>query len=247
MSRSGSRDAAESGDRAAGWPESRWDAPPPQPKSVIREWDRRAIEEFGVPGVVLMENAGAGAARILARLAAEARGDPAQPIRILCGQGNNGGDGLVVARHLHNLGFQVAVRLDPAKPFRDDSDAAVNYRIVHAMGLEVAPISVKDFTGSGWLVDALFGTGLSRALGAPWIDWVREINASRLPVLALDIPSGLDADTGEALGAAVRALHTVTFAAPKVGFFRALGPACCGQIHVVDIGMPRAIYAAGSH
>jgi NAD(P)H-hydrate epimerase len=95
------------------------------------------------------------------------------------------------------------------------------------------------------VVDALFGTGLTRPLAAPFLDWVEAMNASQRAVLALDIPSGLDANTGMVLGAATRARDTVTFAAPKVGFYRAAGPAHVGRVHVADIGMPREIWEPG--
>lgn len=224
--------------------------PPPQTPETIRQWDRRAIEDFGVPGVVLMENAGAGAARLLLDLLAPPTGVFPSRVAILCGPGNNGGDGFVVARHLHNQGVQVEVSLafDPAT-LGESSDARVNLEIVRRMNVPVVetgptydPPALLD-GGAPWtLVDALLGTGLSRPLRSPILEWVQAVNRSGFPVVAIDVPTGLDAKTGRILGEAVRAAHTATFAASKVGFGGGQGPELCGQIHLVDIGMPREVW-----
>ncbi len=200
-------------------------------RDEVRELDRRAIDEFGVPGVVLMENAGRGCAEPLMRLNPERR-----PVVILCGPGNNGGDGFVIARHLDNHGWPVKVWL-LADAKRLTSDAAVNYGAAKASGL------VGDQAGAldGWVVDALFGTGLSRALAAPYDGVVAQINASRCPVLAIDIPSGLDCDTGEPLGPTVKATHTATFVAHKRGFLNTASKFWTGEVHVIDIGAPRVL------
>ncbi|MCS6911533.1 MAG: NAD(P)H-hydrate epimerase, partial [Anaerolineales bacterium] len=158
-------------------------------RAQVRELDRRAIEEFGVPGVVLMENAGRGAAELLVRLGA--RG----PVVIACGKGNNGGDGLVIARHLDNrgVGVQVLLLADPAEL---SGDAATNFRIVQRSGLAVrvwpgAGELAAALAGADWVVDALFGTGLRGPVPAPWAEAIAAINAAGRPVLAVDIPSGL--------------------------------------------------------
>jgi NAD(P)H-hydrate epimerase len=223
--------------------------PGPQSRATIREWDRRAIEEYGIPGIVLMENAGAGAARIIRGLIPT---DDAFRGRwsVLCGPGNNGGDGFVVARHLHNAGIDVRVILTTPEAYRRGSDAARNLEILRRMAsvpLEARPgppsNRIRDSLGTGPVVDALFGTGLSRPLESPFTDWVDALVASGSRVVALDIPSGLDADSGEVLGAAVKADHTTTFAAAKVGFQKGEGPTRCGRVHVVEIGMPRELWA----
>ncbi|VTR93008.1 nad h-hydrate epimerase : NAD(P)H-hydrate epimerase OS=Planctomyces maris DSM 8797 GN=nnrE PE=3 SV=1: YjeF_N [Gemmata massiliana] len=200
-------------------------------RDEVRELDRRAINAFGVPGVVLMENAGRGCAELLMRLNPERK-----PVVILCGPGNNGGDGFVIARHLDNHGWPVKVWL-LADAKKLTADAAVNCGVAKASGLVGDQPSVLD----GWVVDALFGTGLSRALEEPHATWVAGINASRCPVLAIDIPSGLDCDTGEPLGPTVKAAHTATFVAHKRGFINTASKSWTGEVHVIDIGAPRVL------
>ncbi|HYV36542.1 MAG TPA: NAD(P)H-hydrate epimerase [Gemmataceae bacterium] len=206
-------------------------------RAQVREIDRRAIEEFGVPGVVLMENAGRGAAEILLSLGVKG------PVVICCGKGNNGGDGFVIARHLDNRGIPVQVLLF-AKPEDLTGDAAINYRIIERCGMPllIQPDSLKLqalLASTDWIVDALLGTGLSGVVRGPIESVIRSINASAKPVLAVDIPSGLDCDSGQSLGTTIRATHTVTFVAEKVGFANPMAKEYLGQVHVVDIGAPR--------
>lgn len=209
-------------------------------REAVRAVDRRAIDDYGVPGVVLMENAGRGAAEVL--LSQGVRG----PILICCGKGNNGGDGYVMARHLDNAGLDVHVLLF-APLSQVVGDAAVHLEIIRRseMYLEEFASGVdqnllrRRLAGAAWVVDALFGTGLSGPLRSPFDVIVEEINASGAPVFAVDIPSGLDADTGEPLGPTVKAQHTATFVAPKVGFANPNARRWLGQVHVVDIGAPR--------
>src|SRR5919109_1482103 len=220
-------------------------------RAEVRELDRRAIEGFGVPGVVLMENAGRGCAELLMRLNPDRH-----PTVILCGPGNNGGDGFVIARHLDNHGWKAPVWL-LADEFQLAEDAAANFSIIRRT-LSVGPLIGTDNLRAGqpdssmslrvleritqskaWIVDAMFGTGLSRRLESPYSDVIAVINASESPVLAIDIPSGLDCDTGEPLGPAVRATHTATFVAPKKGFRNPRSRAWTGEVQVIDIGAPR--------
>jgi NAD(P)H-hydrate epimerase len=218
-------------------------------REQVRELDRRAIEEYGVPGVVLMENAGRGAAELLMRLNPERR-----PVVVCCGKGNNGGDGFVIARHLDNNRYPVIVVLF-ADPNTLTGDAAVNYGIVAKSRLPILlPHSSEKITDQdelddllkspGWVVDALFGTGLSGTVREPF-DWViHRLNRARdggVNILAVDIPSGLDCDTGESLHPTVRATHTVTFVAPKAGFANPDAKKWLGTLHVADIGAPRAL------
>jgi NAD(P)H-hydrate epimerase len=213
-------------------------------REQVRAIDRRAIEEFGVPGVVLMENAGRGAAELLRSLGVHGR------VVICCGKGNNGGDGLVIARHLDNAHVPVRILLF-ALPEQLTGETLVNYRIVaqaglplevHVGSLATADDLVLELTTAEWVVDALFGTGLTGPLRSPYAEVVAAINASSARVLAVDIPSGLDCDTGQPLGPSVRAHHTVTFVALKKGFAAPSAREWTGQVHVVDIGAPRSAY-----
>jgi NAD(P)H-hydrate epimerase len=211
-------------------------------RDQVRAIDRRAIEEFGVPGVVLMENAGRGAAEVLVSLGA--RG----PVVVCCGKGNNGGDGFVITRHLDNRGLPVRVLLF-AKPEDLTGDAAVNHTILQRSGVPIAVYAGpavdgaalgQELTAAEWVVDALFGTGLAGAVRAPFDAVIAAVNASGAKVMAVDIPSGLDCDTGEPLGPTVRAHHTVTFVAMKQGFANPAAREWLGVVHVADIGAPRA-------
>ncbi len=216
-------------------------------RAEVRELDRRAIDGFGVPGVVLMENAGRGCAELLMRLNPERK-----PVVVLCGPGNNGGDGFVIARHLDNAGWPVRVHV-VARHNRQAGDADINFDILFTAGIEFTQyrpdyfeqshrdLFLRQSAAAGWVVDALFGTGLSRALGEPFAWLVNAVNESAKPVLAVDIPSGLDCDTGEPLGPTVRATHTATFVAPKRGFLNPDSKQWTGEVHVIDIGAPRVL------
>jgi NAD(P)H-hydrate epimerase len=222
--------------------------PAPKPptrltRAQVREIDRRSVEEFHIPGVVLMENA----ARAVTAVALEMLGGVEDPsVLIICGGGNNGGDGLVVARHLHNHRVDVEIAFaSNAGNYRDE--AAVNLEIVQAMGLPTTSIYDADIPLAGGvvdlIVDALFGTGLQTPPREPvWIDLMNEYH---VPVLAVDIPSGLDCDTGEPLGpSCVRATRTVTFVAEKVGFANPNSRQYLGHATVGDIGCPRELIEA---
>jgi NAD(P)H-hydrate epimerase len=215
-------------------------------RQEIRDLDRVAIEEFGVAGVVLMENAGAGVAALLGRLGA------AGPCAIACGRGNNGGDGFVIARHLEAAGHDVRVLL-AAAPGAYAGDAAINLEICQRSGLPITCLADADETvwrgelaGAAWIVDALLGTGaagpprgsLAAAIAA--INWQRAA-AGGVRVLAVDLPSGLDADAGTATGACVRADVTATFVTEKQGFANPEAAAFIGLVHVLGIGAPGAV------
>jgi NAD(P)H-hydrate epimerase len=185
-----------------------------------------------------MENAGRGTAEVL--MALGIRG----PVVIACGKGNNGGDGLVIARHLANFGFEVTSLLF-ANSGDLSSDAATQWNIVQSMSLATqvwADAQLDEcklasiFARADWIVDALFGTGLTGAVRSPFDHVIERINASPANVLAVDIPSGLDCDTGMPLGPTIRAAHTVTFVAPKLGYRNAASRQYTGRVHVVDIG-----------
>jgi NAD(P)H-hydrate epimerase len=248
--------------------------PRPMSREEVRGLDERAATGLGMPTLLLMENAGRGAAVWLAELAGaippDAGGRPLTPpptlpdpdaphgppppkMLILCGPGNNGGDGGVVARHLDAWGFPVRVvwfaRNDQLR-----GDAATQRDILARSGIaqsawfddhpaeEVDPEAIRTLlAGAGWLVDGLLGTGLSRPVEGPLHTVIEAINASGKPVFALDLPSGLDADTGRPLGIAVRAEATATFVAPKLGFSAPGAAEYTGEVAVIDIGLPRSL------
>jgi len=196
-----------------------------------------------MPGVVLMENAGRGAAERLKALGIHGR------VVLCCGKGNNGGDGFVMARHLDIFRVPVRVLLF-ASPKTLSGDAETNYRTIAQAGLPItlhADCKIdedrlnQELASAEWVVDALFGTGLVGAVRPPFDGIIRSINSSPARVLAMDIPSGLDCDTGEPAEPTIRADHTVTFAALKKGFTNPGAPAWLGQVHLVDIGVPRVL------
>ena len=269
-------------------------------RAQVREIDRRSVEEFHIPGVVLMENA----ARAAADVALEMIGRNIGPVLVFCGGGNNGGDGLAVARHLHNRAIDVRIILT-ADPGKYQNEALANWRIVQAMKLPVlqsaqlarpaalassaaispSPCTQGEGRGEGssgepirvgegkcnphpsplpeyvergpegpshdsllamnpppaLIIDAIFGTGLSQPPRDPFAQIAREINSAGVPVLAIDIPSGLDCDTGKPLGAAIRATRTITFVAEKAGFANPAAAEYLGVVTVGDIGCPREL------
>jgi NAD(P)H-hydrate epimerase len=212
----------------------------------MRELDRRATAEFGIPSLILMENAGRGAADIACEMARPAEGG----VIVFCGRGNNGGDGFVVARHLANRGYRVSCHYAGAlAAVERGSDPAVNLSIVRKMGIPVfehaseadRDAMARSVAWAALLVDALLGTGLRGVVREPYSSLISFLNARRAPILALDTPSGLDCDTGEILGKAVHAARTATFGAPKIGFSRGQGPETTGRVTVVDISLPRGL------
>ncbi len=203
-------------------------------RSQVRDLDRRATEEYGIPGVVLMENAGRGCAELLMRLNPEKR-----PTVILCGPGNNGGDGFVMARHLDNAGWPVCVSVSETRS-ETTSEARANRIVAEKCDLLIPP-RCGAIAPDCWIVDALFGTGLSRGIGSPYDTVIAAYNTCEHSILAIDIPSGLDCDTGEPLGPCVKATHTATFVAPKRGFLNPASREWTGEVHVIDIGAPRKL------
>ncbi len=203
----------------------------------MRAVDRRALEVYGIPTLLLMENAGAGLARaVMARATGR--------VAVVCGKGGNGGDGLVLARHLAVAGRDVAIALTaPAADFDRKSDAGVNLTIVERLKipLEVTPdgkalASFLARTKPALVADALLGTGVSSEVREPHRGLIEAMNASGIEIVAVDVPSGLDGDTGKPLGVSVRAAFTVTFAAEKKGF--ASAREYTGEVEVVSIGCP---------
>ncbi len=207
-----------------------------------RDIDRRSLEEFHIPGIVLMENASRAVADAASEELIALTTRPTGTILIFCGPGNNGGDGLAAARHLHNRGNVVSIAL-AADPVKYQGDALINWRIVQAMRLPIldaAPAAIERFKAD-LLIDALFGTGLTRPPREPFPALVAAIASTGIPVLSIDLPSGLDCDTGEPLGPTVRAMRTVTFCAEKAGFANPSSRRFTGRVTVGDIGCPREL------
>ena len=217
-------------------------------RDISRKIDEIAINDFGIPGIILMENAGRQAAELLIRLGIHG------PVTIACGKGNNGGDGFVIARHLDSLGFPVEV-LVFSQPDSIHGDANTNYQILTKMGLTPLhfppPLDLERITDlfrkSTWIVDALLGTGLTGETRSPYRELIGIINSISCPVLSIDLPSGLDCDRGMALGTAVHATHTATLVAPKKGFTSPGASSFTGLIHTLDIGIPRELIASLVH
>jgi NAD(P)H-hydrate epimerase len=216
-------------------------------RAQARRIDSLAIEQYGIPGIVLMENAARNAAGVALVLLAKSR---TQRVAVLCGGGNNGGDGFAAARHLHNAGVQVAVTL-VAPPARLAGDAAINWNILERLNLtrHVAADATSlaalepQWRKSDLLVDALLGTGFSGELKPHMAAAIAQLNraaaARRGPrVLALDLPSGMDCDSGQPAKPTVRADSTVTFAARKIGFQKACTKPYLGRVVLADIGVP---------
>lgn len=208
---------------------------------AIRQMDHSAIQDYAIPSLLLMENAGRSVSDIISR--------DYKPCAVLIfvGKGNNGGDGLVAARHLSNRGFSVQIALFE-DPSRLKGDALLNFTIAGKMNIPrilMAGLSEKKISGycqvPSLVVDAIFGIGLQRPVQGIFEQVIRTINKSKKPVVSIDVPSGLDADTGQVHGVAIYAAKTVTLSLPKCGLFEGEGPRYSGAIEVADIGIPREL------
>jgi NAD(P)H-hydrate epimerase len=200
----------------------------------VRAMDRHAIEAAGIPGYTLMQRAGEAALACLRRVWPDAR-----RIAIACGAGNNAGDGYVLARLARAAGLEVSVAalLEPAQL---SGDAAMAFKDFAAAGGRHSAFTPQSLTGAALVVDALLGTGLDRPVAGPMRACIETLNASGLPVFALDIPSGLDADTGRVRGAAVAAARTITFVGLKSGLYLGAARAHVGALEFAGLGVPSA-------
>lgn len=213
-------------------------------REQVRRIDTAAAEQLGIHSLVLMENAARGLCEVIRSTGAWSA------ITIVAGPGNNGGDGLAVARLLaadqcsadHSCDVQVLL-IRGGKSI--SQDASANLSILQRCGLPVEEPSLTSAAGiitglpaDSLLVDALLGTGIRGTVSEPFLSIIAAINRSAAAKLAVDVPSGLDCDSGSPCGAAVRASHTVTFVAAKTGFLTPQGREHCGQIHVRHIGVP---------
>lgn len=210
----------------------------------MQQIDRLAIEKYGVASACLMENAGRSVSQEALKYL---KGKKNPNICIFCGLGNNAGDGFVITRHLINADVRTKVFLI-GKPEKLRNDALLNYKILKKCKYSIKVIkridkTVKqDIRRSDLLIDAIFGTGLSRDILDPFRSVIEDLNASNKRIIAVDIPSGLDGTTGDVHGVCIRAFKTVTFAYAKKGFFKKHGPKVTGKIVVADIGIPRKIF-----
>jgi NAD(P)H-hydrate epimerase len=207
--------------------------------------DRLTIERYGIVGTILMERAGLAVTRRINELLSTVYRE-LSTIYVLCGSGNNGGDGLVVARMLHNQGRDVRVFLT-AKPEDLKGDARINYNAAKNFSVRIYPI--KKFlaghrsldTGHCLIVDALLGTGLNKDVRSPLSEAINRVNAMSCPVIAIDIPSGISSDTGQIMGCAIKARYTVTFGLPKRGHLLYPGAEYIGKLFIEDIGFPQKL------
>lgn len=213
-------------------------------REQCRRVDQWAVERYGIPSIVLMENAGRGVVDGMLQF-----GLPG-PWLICCGRGNNAGDGFVIARHAEIRGI-AATTLLYCEPDRLSGDAAVNYRILAASGATIIVcgnrfdpgVFDRYATDAGAIVDALLGTGAVGAPRPPLDELINQMNACPAPIVAVDLPSGLDCDTGAAAAPTVRAHSTFTFVAQKPGFLVPGAERFTGSVHVCDIGVPPRLIA----
>ena len=214
-------------------------------RDQVRELDRRATADYGVPSIVLMENAGRGLADCLMQLGPGLPGGT--HLVICCGRGNNAGDGLVLARHLDLRGVPARV-LIWGDPMELKGDAATNYQILARCDVEIEIFEGHDpgrlsrlLADATWIVDALLGTGAHGSPRPPLDAVIRQLNEHAAPKVSVDLPSGLDCDTGEAADPTITAAHTLTFVVRKPGFLAPGADCYTGQVHVLDIGAPRKL------
>ncbi len=206
---------------------------------LIRQIDAAAVQELGMPGLLLMENAARGVCEVLQSRKPKGR------ILIACGPGNNGGDGLAVARLLAADGVESEIHIVRAGKTLT-ADAASNLGFLNRCGISVVEadaetlqVAVSQLTVADWFVDALLGTGIRGTLRSPYLEIVEAVNRSAAWVLSIDVPSGLDSDTGEPCGVAVCADVTVTFAVSKAGFRFEHALPYIGHVVVRHIGLPQ--------
>ena len=213
--------------------------------SEMQEMDRKTIQELGIPGAVLMENAARGATRVFL--------DHFEPpknahVVILCGPGNNGGDGYVMARYLEDAGLAVTV-IVLSEFKRISGDARINLDVIQRMAVKILEIPDSKEWAKGRrliracdiIIDGILGTGLDSPVRDFYRKVIQEVNALGKPVMSVDIPSGLNADTGQIMGVAIKADLTVTFGYPKIGQFVFPGAEIVGRLARIDIGIPETV------
>jgi len=210
----------------------------------MRKIDTLATEKFGIPSLILMENAG----RSIADEAKKMLKSKSSLILILCGYGNNGGDGFVAARHLFNRGYNVEIILI-GKNKKMSEDTNINFQIARKIKIKIKKIiRTKDFNSvfkamrkSQLLIDAIFGIGIKGELSGFYCRLIEKINSLQLPVLSIDIPSGLDADRGIAIPVSIKATKTVTMGFVKEGFLANSAKKYLGKVVIADISLPKQL------
>ena len=206
----------------------------------MREIDRKTIGECGISGIILMERAGLAVTGGIKELFGR------KNVIVVCGKGNNGGDGLVIARNLHNEGWEAGVVIT-SKPVDFKGDALSQYKTAVACGVKIFPAETllsrpsSILTRHSIIVDAILGTGLQKNISGRLAEVVELINRSGLPVVSVDIPTGISSDDGQVMGAAVRAAYTVTFGLPKRGHMFYPGAEYTGRLFTADIGFPKRL------
>ncbi|WP_437188134.1 NAD(P)H-hydrate epimerase [Planctomicrobium sp. SH668] len=216
----------------------------PLSREQIRSVDQIAIREFGIPGLLLMENAGRGCSDLLLQKGADLQ----SPVVICCGKGNNGGDGFVMARHLDESLYRVVV-LVFTPPESLSGDALFNYELLRRTNIPVHHIELpkdlgsmrEQFAQAEWIVDALLGTGSRGAPREPYDFVIDEINKSGKRVFSVDLPSGLDCDSQDSPAKAIRATVTATLVAPKPAFHSNVVKPYLGDLYTLRIGIPRIV------
>ena len=207
----------------------------------IQKLDRWAIETIGIPSLVLMENAGRQVAEEVIK---KLKGKKLAFVAVVCGLGNNAGDGFVAARYLANAGVKTVVYVIGMKQKLKD-DALINYHAAKNLRIPVVSVNVadhavlRDLGRADVVIDAIFGIGLNRPIEEPFKSMIESVNRLKKYVIAVDVPSGLDATTGKVLGTCMKARQTVTFTAAKTGLLKASARPFTGKIVVLDIGIPR--------
>lgn len=199
----------------------------------MQELDRRAIGKRGILSIALMENAGRTVSEVVL---SELKGIKNKKVAVFCGGGNNGGDGFVAARYLFNKGVKVGVYLI-SKRSNLKNDPEINACLLEDIGVEIREISRPLSVDSDLIIDAIFGIGLKGEVKNPAKDIIIDLNKKSIPVISVDVPSGLDADTGKALGVSIEADITVTMQFSKKGFYKNKGPEYAGKIIIADIGI----------